>query len=193
MTTIVPGPKIPRSSGTTWEILGCPKDIPRSLGTAWDILGCPTRHDYQSPRSKRSQEVLGQLGTSRDVLPHMIPKSQVQISQEVLGQLGTTWDNLGGPTTHDYHSYRSKEVLVQLRISRDVLPDMTTIVPGSKIPRSPGTTCEILGCPKDISRSPGTTRDIQGCPTSHDYHSPRSKYPKKSWDNLGDPGMSYHT
>ena len=164
MTTIVPGPNIPRSPGSTWDIPGCPKDIPRSPGT--------------------------------------------------------TQDNLGGPTTHDYYSYRSKEVLGQLSISRDVLPDTTTIVPGSKIPRSPGITCEILGCPKDILRSPGTTRDIQGCPTRHDYQSPRSKRsqevlgqlgtsrdalphmttivpgpkdPKKSWDNLGHPGMPYHT
>ena len=52
--------------------------------------------------------------------------------------------------------------------------DMTTKVP----------------CPK-VLRSPGNTRDIPGCPTRHDYQSPMSKSPKKSWDNSRHPGMSY--
>ena len=43
-----------------------------------------------------------------------------------------------------------------------------------------------------IPRSPGTTRDIPGCPpTRHDYQSPRSKSPKKSWDNSGHPGTPW--
>ena len=41
----------------------------------------------------------------------------------------------------------SQEVMEQLRTSRDVLPDMTTKVPGLKVPRCPGTTRDILGHP----------------------------------------------
>ena len=85
----------------------------------------------------------------------------------------------------------------QLGTSRNVLPDMTTKVPGPKIPRSSGTTRDIPGCPQtqlpmSQVRSLGTTRDIPGCPTRHDYQSPRSKDPKKSWGNSGHPMMSYH-
>ena len=164
------------TSGSGCTMDTCP-GLPQTFLTIPEQLG----HPYKSEHVP---------GTSRDILgcpithDYQSPRSK---------DPKKSWDNLGGPTTHDYHSYRSKEVLGHLRISRDVLPDMTTIVPGSNIPRSPGTTWEILGCPKDIPRSPGTTRDIPGCPTSHDYHSPRSKYPKKSWDNSGYPGMSYHT
>ena len=46
---------------------------------------------------------------------------------------GKTRDILGCPTRYDYHSPRSKEVLGQLRISRDVLPNMATAVPDLKI------------------------------------------------------------
>ena len=70
---------------------------------------------------------------------------------------------------------------------------MTTIVPGPKIPRSPGTTWENLGCPKDIPRvlgQLGISRDVLPDMTTK---VPGPKDPKKSWDNLGDPGMSYHT
>ena len=75
-TTKVPGPKIPRIPWTTRDIPEYPRmsyqttrvpgpNIPRYPETARDIPRCPTKHDYQSPRS---QVVLGQLRTSRDVL-----------------------------------------------------------------------------------------------------------------------------
>ena len=121
MTTKVPRPKVPRSPGTTR-----------------DILGCPTRHDYQSPTSKDSKKSWDNSGPGMSYKTGL-PKSQVQKSQEVLGQLGT---------------------------SQDVLADMTTKVPGLKVPKSPGNT-----------------RDIPRCPIRHDYQSPTSKDPKKSWDN----------
>ena len=122
---------------------------------------------------QKSQEVLGQLGTSRDDLPDMTTKVPGPKSQEVLGILGTSWDVLadmttkvlgpkvsrspvttqdipGCPTRLDYQSPMSnkisQEVLGQLRTSRDVLADMTTKVPDPKVPRSPGTTQDILGC-----------------------------------------------
>ena len=105
-----------------------------------------------------------------------LPKSLVHKSQEVLGQLGT---------------------------SRDVLPDMTTKVQGPKVPRSPGTTQDIPGCPIYQTQLPkshvqksqevlgilGTSRDVLY--TRHNYQSPMSKSPKKSWDNSGHPRMSY--
>ena len=199
MTTKVPCPKVPRSPQ---NISVCPtrldyqSPIPRSPGTTRDIPGCPSRHDYQSPRSKspkKSWDNSGHSGMSYYQSP--MSKSPKK-----------SWDNSGHPgcpSRHDYQSPRSKspmkswdnsghpglsyqtwlpksqvqksqEVLGQLGTSRDVLPDMTTKVPGPKVLKSP-------------------TRDISGCPSRHDYQSPRSKSPKKSWDNSGHPGISYQT
>ena len=86
---------------------------PRSPGTTRDIPGCPTRHDYQSPTSRNPKKSWDNSGHPGMSYRTRLPKSQVQKSQEV-------WDNFG--------------------TSRDVLPDTTTKVPGSKIPRSLGTT-----------------------------------------------------
>ena len=112
LSTTVPGPKIPRSPGTT-------QDIP----------GCPTRIDYQSPLSKdpqnsweyssrnvlpglievplqRSQVVLRLLRTSRDVLSDMttkFPGPKIQRSP------GTTQDIPGYPTRIDYQNTTPKD------------------------------------------------------------------------------------
>ena len=131
-------------SGTATDFPNNPRtNIPRSHGTTQDILGCPTRHDNQSPRSKKSQEVLGQLGTSRDVLPDMTTK--------VPRCPGTTRDIPGCPTRHDYQSPRSKSPKMSWEYSghprMSYIPDMTTKVPGPKVPRCPGTTRDIPGCP----------------------------------------------
>ena len=88
MTTKVPGSKVPRSPGTTW-----------------DILGCPTRHDYQSPMSKspkKSWEYSGHPGMSYQIMTTKVPCPKVPRSP------GTTWDIPGCPTRHDYRSPRSK-------------------------------------------------------------------------------------
>ena len=82
MTTKVTGPKFPRSPGTT-------QDIP----------GCPTMLDYQSFMSKSPKNSWDNSGHPRMSLQTSLPKSQVQKSQEVLGQLGTSRDVLPGLTT----------------------------------------------------------------------------------------------
>ena len=143
---------------------------------------------------QKSQEVLGQLGTSRDVLPDMTTKVP---GPKVSRSPGTTQDIPGCPTWLDYQSpcpkkdpkksrvnsgrpgmsyqtrllksqfQKSQKVLEQLGTSQDVLPDMTTKVPGPKVPRSPGTTQDIpdvlpglttkVPCPK-IPKCPGQLR-----------------------------------
>ena len=96
---------------------------------------------------QKSQEVLGILGTSRNVLPDMttkVPRPKIPRSP------GTTRDILGCPIRHDYQSPRSKSPKKSLEYSGHPgmsYQIMTTKVPGPKIPRSPGTTRDIPGCP----------------------------------------------
>ena len=116
------GPKVPRSPGTTRDIPGCPtRDIPEcilgQLGTSWDVLPDMTTK-VPCPKVPRSPEI---LGTSRDVLPDHDYQSPRSKSPK------KSWDNLGHPGM----SYQI----------------MTTKVPCPKVPRSPGTTWDIPGCP----------------------------------------------
>ena len=106
MTTKVPGPKVPRSPGNTWDIPGYPI------------------YQTQLPKShvQKSQEVLGQLGTSRDVLPDHDYQSPRSKSPK------KSWDNSGHP-------------------GMSYIPDTTTKVPCPKVLRSPGNTRGIPGCP----------------------------------------------
>ena len=140
MTTKVPGPKVPRSPGTTQ-----------------DILGCPTRLVYQSPRSKSPKKSWDNSGHPGMSYQACLPKSQVQKSQEVLGQLRTSWDVLPDTTT--------KVPGPIVPRSHGNTRDMTTKVPGTIVQRSPQ---DISGFPtrldyqSPIPRSSGTTRDIPG-------------------------------
>ena len=102
---------------------------------------------------------------------------RVQKSQGCPKTIGRTSEDFPSCpiTRHDYQSpvQRPQEVLRQLRTTWDVLKDMTTsqdvIYMTTKVPGPKNQT------------SPGTTRDIPGC-YIHDYQSPRSKNPKKSWN-----------
>ena len=114
---------------------------------------------YQTTLSK--SQFPRSLGTTQDIPTNMTTNISVQ---KIPGSPGTTRDILGCPTKHDYQSPRSKNPKNSLdnpgypRISQDVLPDLTTRVPGPNIPRYPETA-----------------RDIPGCPSKHDYQSPRSQ------------------
>ena len=105
-----------------------------------DISGCPTNMTTKvsGPKIPRSP------GTTRDFLG--CPTRQDYSS-------GITWDILRCPTRHDYKvtDQRSQEVLGQPRISQDVLPDLTTKVPGPNIPI--GTSQDVL--PDMTTNDPG--------------------------------------
>ena len=201
----VPGPRCPGISG---DIPGCPRpggsvrsQSPRSK-MSWDIRGHPgmsqTWRQCQVPESQ-VQDVLGYLGTSRDV-----PDLEAVLGPRVPGPRcpGISGDILGCPRPGG--SVRSQSP--RSKMSRDIRghPGMSQTWRQCQVPESQVQDVQgYLGTSRDVPdleavlgprvpgpRCPGISGDIPGCPRpggSVRSQSPRSKM---SWDIRGHPGMS---
>ena len=121
--------------GMSYQTTLSKSQVPRSPEATKDISGCLTNMTTKvsGPKIPRSP------GTTWDFLG--CPTRQDYSS-------GITWDILRCPTRLDYQSHRSKDPKKSLdnpghsRISQDVLPDLTTKVPGPNIPI--GTAQDVL-------------------------------------------------
>ena len=198
----VPGLRCPGISG---DIPGCPRpggsvksQSPRSK-MSWDIRGHPgmsqTWRQCQVPESQ-VQDVLGYLGTSRDV-----PDLEAVLSPRVPGPRspGISGDIPGCPRPGG--SVRSQSP--RSKMSWDIRghPGMSQTWRQCQVPESqvqdvlgyPGTSRDVPDLEAVLSprvpgpRCPGTSRDIPGYPRRGGSVRSQSPRPKMSWDIPGCP------